>query len=115
MRRRCASGIALAALLVLGPRLWPWLDAGARAARRGVRGDRFLRRRYRHRLPADKQRIIFGAFQQADGAANRQYGATCPGLSVSRGLTRLLGAELRLSLRCTCRSPTNWRVRRRLG
>ncbi|MCJ8339125.1 MAG: ATP-binding protein [Pseudomonadales bacterium] len=47
-------------------------------------------------IPRYKQQAIFESFQQVDGSDSRHYGGTGLGLTISRGITHLLGGDIQV-------------------
>ncbi len=48
-------------------------------------------------IAPEKHKLIFRAFQQADGSTSRRYGGSGLGLSISRKLMQLMGGDIRVS------------------
>lgn len=47
-------------------------------------------------IPKEKRKLIFSAFQQADGDTSRRFGGTGLGLTISRQLSELLGGKIEI-------------------
>ncbi|MFZ6031302.1 MAG: response regulator [Chloroflexota bacterium] len=47
-------------------------------------------------MTLEQQRVVFEAFQQADGSTSRQYGGTGLGLTITREITHHLGGQVTL-------------------